>query len=306
MNLSVVIAARNEAAEITDCFKSVEKLADEIILVDNESTDDTAKVAHNFGAKVYTHKNDPLHLNLSKNFGFTKAKESWILSLDADERVSPELAKDIIQITQGEALRTQGLPLKTAAYQFPRQNIIFGRWIQHGLWYPDEQIRLFKKSRAQFPGVHNHEKLQVDGDIGQLSGHLIHYNYRTVSQYIKKINDVYSDNEVEISLNAGKTVTWPDAIRMPTSDFLTNFFAREGYKDGLHGLVLALLQAFYTFVVFAKIWEKQNFPAYNSDQWLSQVTREFKSKTQEYNYWYNRHGSSWLYRLIKYLRVPKA
>jgi len=304
MNLSVVIAARNEAAEITDCLKSVEKLADEIILVDNESTDDTAKMAHKLGAKVYSHKNDPLHLNLSKNFGFGKATGDWILSLDADERVSPELAEEIRQIIKGVALRSQSHPLR--GYKFPRKNIIFGQWIQHGLWYPDEQIRLFQKNRAKFPGVHNHEKLQVDDDIGQLSGHLIHYNYRSVSQYIKKINDVYSDNEVENSLNAGKTVTWPDAIRMPISDFLTNFFARQGYKDGLHGLVLALLQAFYTFVVFAKIWEKQNFPAYNSDQFLSQVTREFKSKTQEYNYWYNRHRSSWLYRLIKYLRVPKA
>ena len=89
MNLSVVIAARNEAGEITDCLKSVEKLADEIILVDNESTDDTAKMAHKLGAKVYPYKNDPLYLNLSKNFGFTKAKGDWTLSLDADERVSP-------------------------------------------------------------------------------------------------------------------------------------------------------------------------------------------------------------------------
>lgn len=294
MNLSVVIAARNEAIEITDCLKSVEKLADEIILVDNESTDDTAKVAHNFGAKVYTHKNDPLHLNLNKNFGFTKAKGDWILSLDADERISPELAKEIKKATS------------YVAYQMPRQNIIFGQWIKHGLWYPDYQIRLFKKDKAKFPGIHNHEKLAVSGAVGTLAGHLIHYNYRTVSQYIKKINDVYSDNEVETFLNSGKTVGWYDAIRMPFSDFLTNFFARQGYKDGLHGLVLSLLQAFYTFVVFAKIWERQNFPAYNSDQFLSQVTREFKSKTQEYNYWYNRHASHWLYRLIKYLRVPKA
>lgn len=304
MNLSVVIAARNEAVEITDCLKSVEKLADEIILVDNESTDDTAKVAHNFGAKVYTHKNDPLHLNLSKNFGFTKAHGDWILSLDADERVSSELAEEIIQITQGEALRMQGLPLES--YQFPRRNIIFGQWIQHGLWYPDEQIRLFKKDKAKFPGIHNHEKLAVSGAVGTLAGHLIHYNYRTVSQYIKKINDVYSNNEAENFLKSGKKLEWHDAIRMPFSDFLTNFFARQGYKDGLHGLVLALLQAFYTFVVFAKIWEKQEFPPYASDKFLSEVNQELKAKSKEYTYWHHRYSSNLIYRLIKYLRVPKA
>src|SRR3989338_9592992 len=181
MNLSVVIAARNEAAEITNCLKSVEKLANEIIFVDNESTDDTAKMAYKLGAKVYPHKNDPLHLNLSKNFGFTKAKRDWILSLDADERVSSELAKEIRQIIKGVALRSQGHPLRS--YKCPRKNIIFGQWIQHGLWYPDEQIRLFQKNRAKFPGVHNHEKLEVKGAVGQLSGHLVHYNYRTISEY---------------------------------------------------------------------------------------------------------------------------
>jgi glycosyltransferase involved in cell wall biosynthesis len=304
MNLSVVITAHNEAAEIADCLKSVEKLANEIILVDNQSTDDTVTIAQKFGAKIYSHKNDPLHLNVSKNFGFTKAKGDWILSLDADERVSPELAHEIRQIIKGVALRSQGHPLR--GYKFPRKNIIFGQWIKHGLWYPDEQIRLFQNGRAKFPGVHNHEKLQVDSDIGQLSGHLIHYNYRTVSQYIRKINDVYSDNEVDNFLKSGKTVDWYDAIRMPFSDFLTNFFARESYKDGLHGLVLSLLQAFYTFVVFAKIWEKQNFPAYNSEKFLYQVNQELRAKAKEYNYWYNRRGSSRLHRLIKYLRTPKA
>ena len=279
MNLSVVIATRNEASEITDCLKSVTALADEIILVDNGSTDNTAKIAQSGsagGVKVFPHANDPLHLNVSKNFGFTKAHGKWILSLDADERVSRALAQQIKSAIKNP---------RHSAYMFPRQNIIFGQWIQHGLWYPDYQTRLFQADKAKFPGVHNHEKLQVDGDTGRLSGHLVHYNYRTVSQYIRKINDVYSDNEVATFIKSGKTVYWYDAIRMPFADFLTNFFAREAYKDGLHGLVLSLLQAFYTFVVFAKIWEKQNFPAYNSDKFILEVHQELRAKTKEYNYW---------------------
>lgn len=303
MNLSVVIAARNEAAEITDCLVSIRQLAEagEIILIDNGSTDETVKIAKKFGVQVYTHKNDPLHLNLSKNFGFTKAHGDWILSLDADERISSELAEEIKKV-----ISHQLSVISHAAYQIPRKNIIFGQWIKHGLWYPDEQIRLFKKGQAKFPGIHNHEKLQVDGDIGRLSGHLIHYNYRTVAQYLDKINHVYSDNEVENFLKSGKTVGWYDAIRMPFSDFLTNFFARQGYKDGLHGLVLALLQAFYTFVVFAKIWERQEFSPYASDKFLSEVNQELKAKYKEYTYWYRRYSSNLIYRLIKYLRVPKA
>jgi len=295
MKLSVVIAAHNEAQEISDCLKSVQSLADEIILIDNESSDDTAKLARELGTLVYHHKNDSSHLNLSKNFGFSKAKGDWILSLDADERVSPELAKEIRKVTN-----------HYPAYQMPRQNIIFGQWIQHGLWYPDYQIRLFQKNKAKFPGIHNHEKLEVNGHIGQFSGHLIHYNYRTISQYIRKINDVYSDNEVVNFIKLGKSIHWYDALRMPFSDFLTNFFAREGYKDGLHGLVLSLLQAFYTFVVFAKIWEKQAFPAYNSDNFIQEVHRELRTKTKEYKFWHNLKAPSWLYRLSRYLRAPKA
>jgi len=303
MKLSVVIAARNEESEIKDSLDSVKNLADEIILVDNQSHDNTVEIARKFAAKVFPHPNDPVHLNVSKNFGFTKAHGDWILSLDADERISSELAKDI-------RFATSYVPRakRYAAYQFPRQNIIFGQWIKHGLWYPDEQIRLFRKGRAKFPGIHNHEKLAVEGDVGNLSGHLIHYNYRTVSEYIHKINDVYSDNEVETFLKSGKKAYWYDAIRMPFSDFLTNFFARDGYKDGLHGLVLSLLQALYTFVVFAKIWEKQNFPAYNSNQFLSQIKQELTAKAKEYTYWHQqkRQSASWLYRFIKYFHPPAA
>lgn len=304
MKLSVVITAHNEADEIKDCLDSVKSLADEIILVDNQSTDDTVRIAQKFGTQIYPHANDPLHLNVSKNFGFQKAHGDWILSLDPDERVSSELAQEI-----ESAISHAPRAMRYAAYQFPRQNIIFGQWIKHGLWYPDEQIRLFRKGKAKFPGIHNHEKLAVQGNIGNLSGHLIHYNYRTVSEYIHKINDVYSDNEVETFLNSGKTVTWPDAIRMPISDFLTNFFARDGYKDGLHGLVLSLLQAFYTFTVFAKIWEKQNFPTYASDQFLSQIKQELAAKAQEYAYWHRQKrqsSSSWLYRFTKYFHPPAA
>lgn len=293
MKLSVVIAANNEELEIGECLNSVKSLADEIIVVDNQSADNTVKIAQKFSAKIFSHPNDPLHLNVSKNFGFTKAEGEWTLSLDADERVSPELAKELKSIINS--------PLSIFnSYKFPRQNIIFGQWIKHGLWYPDEQIRLFRKGLAKFPGLHNHEKLEVNGEIGTLTGHLIHYNYRTVSQYIRKINDVYSDNEVENFLNSGKTVSWHDALLMPISDFLTNFFAREGYKDGLHGLVLGLLQAFYTFIVFAKIWERQKFPPYNSNRFLSQINQELKAKTKEYSYWYHQKQKSanWLYHFI--------
>ncbi len=280
MRLSVVISAYNNQNVIEDCLKSVAKLADEIIVIDNESQDETPKIAKKYTAKVFSHINNPLILNQAKNFGFTKATGDWVLSLDPDERVSPKLAAEIKPAIQEDSLK------HISAYQFPRKNIIFGQWIKHGLWYPDTQIRLFRRGKGKFAEKHNHEKLQVSGTIGNLTGHIIHYNYTSVTQYLDKINHLYSDNEVQNFISSGKKVAWYDAIRMPIADFLTNFFARKAYKDGLHGLTLSILQAFYTFVVFAKIWEQQGFEPYNQSNFLSQTVNELKAKTKEFNYWY--------------------
>ncbi len=281
MSLSVVVSAYNNQDVIEDCLKSIAKLANEIIVVDNGSHDDTPKIAKKYGAKVLSHQNNPLGLNQAKNFGFTKATGDWILSLDTDERISPELAAEIRQVIQESSS-------EILAYQFPRKNIIFGQWIKHGLWYPDTQIRLFRRNQGKFAGKHNHEKLQVLGTIGNLTSHIIHYNYTSVTQYLDKINHLYSDNEAQHFISSGKKVAWYDAIRMPISDFLTNFFARDAYKDGLHGLTLSLLQAFYTFVVFAKIWEQQGFEPYNQNNFLPQTIDEIKAKAKEFNYWYRR------------------
>lgn len=283
VKLSAVISTHNSETLIEDCLKSAEKVADEIIIVDNESTDKTVKIAKRYTKIIHPHKNNPLVLNQAKNYGFTKAKGEWIISLDPDERISPKLATEIKKILKEHSSKRQH-----PAYQMPRKNIIFGRWIKHGLWYPDEQIRLFRRGQARFLEKHNHEKLKVKGRIGSLKGHLIHYNYTGVTQYIDKINHLYSDNEAKTAIESGKIVKWYDAIRMPLSDFLANFFAREAYKDGLHGLVLSLMQAFYTFVVFAKIWEQQGFKKYQSDQFLTEAKTEFMSKMQEFNYWYQQ------------------
>ncbi len=302
MPLSVVISSYNCEDLIEDCLKSVKDIADEIIVVDNESSDDTVKVAKKYTKNLYSHKNNPLVLNQAKNYGFTKAKCEWILGLDPDERLSPELAKEISSILNSqfprpsEALR-EGGSILNSAYQFPRKNIIFGKWIEHGLWYPDHQIRLFKNGQGKFAEKHNHEKLQVQGEVGELSGHLIHLNYTSVTQYVDKINHMYSDNETKEIIHSGKKVYWYDAIRMPSSDFLTNFFAREAYKDGLHGLVLSLMQAFYTFVVFAKIWEQQGFTVYNSQHFLDECANEATNKQKEFKHWFSQKKPNALRRL---------
>lgn len=287
--LSVVITVHNSQSFITDCIKSV-NFADEVIVVDNESSDQTVEIAKGLGVTLYSHKNNPRLLNESKNFGFKKASFDWILSLDSDERVEADLRKEIKYLLNQDNLPFNG-------YKIPRHNIIFGKVIKHGLWYPDYQLRLFKKGKGAFPNIHNHELLKIDGEAGKLKGHIEHLNYQSVSQYIQKIDKQYSDNEVTTFLDKGGQIQWYDALRFPLQDFLSNYFARQGYKDGLHGLVLSLLQAFYMFIVFAKIWEKQGFQETKIP--LDKVHREMTRGWRQINHWYLQEHSGRLNLLQK-------
>src|SRR3989339_1219341 len=136
-SLSVVLSVHNEKAVLDGALKSVKDIADEIIIVNNESTDNSVKIAKKYTKNIYEHKNTPELLNKPKNFGFSKAAGDWILSLDADERVSTELAKEISGILHS-SFDIQNSPV---GYWIPRQNLVFGKWLQHGIWYPDYQLR---------------------------------------------------------------------------------------------------------------------------------------------------------------------
>lgn len=221
IKLSVVISAYNEEKKIEDCLRSV-LFADDIIFVDSSSTDQTVKIAKQYTSKIFTRPNNPM-LNVNKNFGFSKANNDWILSLDADERITSELAHEIEEKIGNSDV---------VGYWIPRKNIIFGKWIKHGGWYPDYQLRLFKKKKGRFPGEHVHEMIKIDGGAGYLNSSIAHYNYETIFQFIEKLINIYGPNEAEQMLKRGYNFTWQDAIRMPFKEFLSRFFAREGYKDG--------------------------------------------------------------------------
>lgn len=297
-SLSVVFSVHNEEKTIEGALQSIKVLAGEIIVVDNESTDKTVQIAKKYTKNIYEHKNTPETLNKPKNFGFSKAKGDWILSLDADERISPELAEEISTIVSSESLRsfhsTNAVSQTSVnGYWIPRKNLVFGKWLQHGIWWPDYQLRLFRRDKGKFPGIHNHEPLVVDGETKKLINPLIHYTYYSVTQYIDKFNHTYTDNEAGTFIKSGKKIVWIDAVRWPLSDFITNFFARKSYKDGLHGLVLSLLQAFYALEVFAKVWEKQGFWEYDSKDLAKDVRREFQAKSKEFSWWYAKELVPW-------------
>lgn len=271
--LSVVVSAYNEEERLPRCLASIFELADEIIVIDNTSRDDTVNIARKFTPHVFTKPND-LMLNRNKNFGFTKATGEWVLNLDADEEVPTALAKEIRTVIQSKP--------KENGYWIKRKNFSFGIWIRHGLWWPDKQIRLFRRGYGSFPCVHIHEYVKIDGEVGELVEPYHHYNYESVHQYLTKIDRASTSEAISLS-EMNYELSWFDAIRFPVSDFLKIYFAQEGYKDGLHGLVLALFQSFYSFATFAKYWEMKKCG--EQDIALGAVEKELKKQHRDVRYW---------------------
>ena len=175
--ISVVISAFNEEKNIERCLKSL-SFSDEIVFVDNQSTDKTLEIAKKYTKNIFSQKNNSSEIDLQKNYGFEKATSDWILSVDADEEVSKELAKEIKEtINKKNSIN---------GYWIPRKNIIFGKFIQNTGWYPDPQLRLFKKGYGKFAKAHVHEPIKLTGESAYLSEHLIHHHYESISEFLKK------------------------------------------------------------------------------------------------------------------------
>lgn len=291
MTISAAVIAFNEEKHIASCLDSV-SWADEVVVIDGSSMDDTAKIAKKAGAKVFTIKNDPL-MKRMMNYAFDKCTSDWIISVDADEKVTPELREEIKSVLK----KGTGY----AAYFLPRRNMIFDKWIAHTRWYPDYQLRLFRRGKAKFPAKNVHEELEVKGEIGYLTTDIEHLNYETVEQFIEKLNS-YTTYEAEKLIAEGKEVTWTDAIRFPLGEFLSRFFDGKGYLDGLHGLVLSLLQAFYWEVIFAKVWEKQGFWQYGNKNFLEEVAAESRRVSWEFNHWLTRETTSPTKKLVRRIK----
>ena len=270
--ITVVVSAYNEESSLSRCLSSV-SFADEIIIVDNSSLDKTGTVARKFTKHVFRQPNI-LMLNTNKNYGFGKATSDWILNLDADEEIPPDLAKEIQAVIAANPTEN--------GFWIKRKNIIFGKWMTHGLWWPDKQIRLFRRGKAKFPCVHIHEYIRVEGQVGELNEPYLHYNYESVHQYLTKIDRASTSEAISLS-EMKYQLAWYDAVRFPLSDFLKIYFAQHAYKDGLHGLVLSLFQAFYSFSVFAKFWEMEKFS--QRDLSPGAVTHELDRSGKEATYW---------------------
>lgn len=273
-----MISAYNEEKKVEDCLKSVADLATEIIFVDNNSEDKTEQIARKYTSKIFKRENN-LMLNVNKNYGFGKASGDWILSLDGDEEIPSELKDEIGNILKEGESEING-------YFIPRKNIIFGKWIERAGWYPDYQLRLFKRNEGRFPEKNVHEMIEIEGKTSHLKHPMLHRNYETISQFLQKHTTIYAPNEAKDLLSKGYRFDYLDSIRFPVREFTNRFFAREGYKDGVHGLVLSLLLASYHLMIFCFLWEQRGFSDKGSQSVLNDTKNEFKKSEKELNYWF--------------------
>ncbi len=198
--LSVVLATYNEANNLGTCLASVRDLADEIIVVDGSSEDSTREIAQNFGAKIFKVANHPM-FHTNKQLAVDKATGDWVLQLDADEVVSPELKQEI------KGVLRSAFSIQHSAFYIPRKNFFLGHWLRKGGQYPDEVIRFFQKGKAKFPQKSVHEQLKVEGSIGHLTGHLLHYTAPTLDRYLTNSNrytsltaQALADRQVKLNL----------------------------------------------------------------------------------------------------------
>ena len=268
MNLSVVIITFNEEANIGRALASVQPLvADgkgEIIVVDSRSTDRTVEIAKSFGAKVFIE--EWKGFAAQKNSAVDKAAGDWILSLDADEELERHMDRLILHITsewkpqpkQGllAAMGRPSTPPDANGYSIRRRNKFMGRWIEHGGFWPDPKLRLFRRGAGRFESRLVHEDVHVEGKMGRIkSGAIIHHSYPTLSDYIEHMNR-YSSLGAEMVVAKGKVRFSVSNIALrPLATFIYNYFFRLGFLDGREGLLLHLYHAVYVSWKYAKAWE---------------------------------------------------
>jgi glycosyltransferase involved in cell wall biosynthesis len=247
MTLSICIITLNEEANIARTLESVRAIADEIIVVDSGSTDSTVALARQYGANVFV---EPWKgFALQKNSALAKASCDWVLSLDADEEVSPELATSI------HALLKAGPAPAFAGYTMNRRNMYLQRWLKRSGYYPDPKLRLIKRGTAQFELRAVHEDMKMPGPLGHLNGDLIHHAYPTLDSFIEHANR-YSSLGAQMEAEKGPVgFSVINIVLRPMVRFLYSYFFRLGFLDGREGLLVLMTHASYVSWKYAKAWE---------------------------------------------------
>jgi glycosyltransferase involved in cell wall biosynthesis len=243
--ISAYVLTFNEEDKIREALASI-TWADEIVVLDSRSTDRTEQICREYTDKVY--QCDFQGFGRLRNRALELVTHDWVLSLDADERATEELRDEIrTELARGP---------RADAFFVPRKNFFLGRWIRHGGWYPDyRQPQVFNRHRMRYREDRVHEGFELDGRIGYLRGHVLQFPFRDVGQYLRKMSR-YSTLMAEQMADRGRRFQAHQLVTHPIFTFVKMYGLRQGFRDGMPGLILSLLYAYYTFVKYAKLWER--------------------------------------------------
>lgn len=274
--ISVVINTLNEEEKVQKTLKSV-SWADEVIVCDMHSDDNTVEAAKKLGAKVYLHPRLDF-VEPARNFAISKASKDWVLILDPDEEVPGSLVQRLKEIAAG---------MKEIDFvKMPRKNIIFNHFMKASMWWPDYNIRFFRKGKVTWTDK-IHQPPQALGQGLELEADekwaILHNHYHSVPQFLERMIR-YTKVQAEELKKEGYKFDWKDLIKKPLSEFLSRFFANRGYEDGLYGMALSFLQAFSFLIVYLRVWEMEGFEEKEVN--LTEL-KELKGQANgELDYWF--------------------
>ncbi len=243
--LSVVVLTHNEERNIKECLDSVKGWVEEIVVVDDYSRDNTLPIVKHYTDKIYQRRWD--REGRQRNFAYSKAGCEYVLSLDADERVSPELKEELLKLF--------ARPLEYAGYNIPHRNYFGTYWVKYGGWYPNAKLKLFKRDKFYYePEAEYHPRAFLDGSTFTLKGDIIHYNYQNFHSAFAKLNH-QTDFEARKWIRDGRKMSLGIALRKICERFIKFYFIKRGFLDGFLGFFLALYSGMYQFFAYCKYWE---------------------------------------------------
>lgn len=251
--IAALLIAYNEEKNIRDCLDSI-KWCDEIVVVDSYSEDKTVEISREFTEKVYQREFD--NFAAQRNYALEQVKSDWVLVIDADERVTEELKLEIKKVVSSDK-PVQG-------YKIARKNYFLGKWIKYCGWYPDYTLRLFRKKGATYSGQ-VHEGLNIVGEIPNLKNALIHYTYDNLDHYLEKINH-YTTLAADDMYLKGKEKRLSYILLRPVFEFVKKYILKKGFLLGRQGLFLSIISAYYQFLKYIKLWEKNEVQGKNNNK----------------------------------------
>ena len=241
--VSVVVIVKNEEKRLAACLESV-RWADDVVIVDDMSTDRTVEIARGYTERIFQRKMDIEGVH--RNYAYSQAKNGWVLSLDADETVSPELREEIARVAKEDT--------EHVVFAIPLRNYIGKYWVKWGGWYPAYKDRLFRRGKFKYEEVGVHPRVIYDGKCGRLKGDIIHYSYEDFSELIGSLNG-QTTKEAQKWASTGRKMPLATALWRTFDRFYRSYVAKKGYRDGVVGLMVAVNGGFYQLLSYAKYWE---------------------------------------------------